>query len=945
LLAAASSAAGLAAWGAVNSTAPGRLAPGLARWGAFAILASPWCWIAAGCALWAAGLLARWLMPPTAAAWGAFAAGPVRSAAEPLLLADVGFLGLAPCFLAGIALAFPTAPATLPRARLVIDAVVLPAALGLLAYLALGHDTGAPPNGDLHLLLVVAYPVAYCAVALGAILGYRRLDSGSLHSPSGGGGAAPPFGLAPAASRGYLLWATALFVPGALLLAWETLTPGGMLELTAYAAFLAGFALIGLEAFETMIAMHAGAWPGTASARASGRGRRPFLASALRPAWWPNWNLPLAGTTAAAAVLVIATLELLLVRDVRPAIYLGSVGLLALVVSRQFITLVDNARLIGRLRVAGELEARLREVGLAVSRSLEQPEVLDLVCQAGQRVFQADTVILWRVDARQHVLEAVAAVGNPARDFVRDHRTLDLGSDQALATRVFNSARTERVAPALPGQRSDGFLTTATRSQALLAVPLVSNRRPLGVLVFGSENAEAFVPDDVIKAELLAAQAVGAMENARLYGELARRAHEAESLYQLSEATQQARTVGDVACALLEVLRHRLGFVHAAVYLTEGVARPLVPVAVAEYDGPILAVEGSRGARTPGLSTHLTDPILRQVASTGEPARLDGAPRGDHQFLHDGMQVRLTVPIKLGDQLLGVVDRETGQPQAYTGVGGRTVLSLAAATALRIRNLYLAEEAREIETYRELDRLKSELLQTVSHELRTPLGAIKGFTTTLMEHDRRLSREEKREFLEIIDQESDRLRGLIEDLLDMTKIEAGVLLLDRQAVSVAKLVADAVKAVASHSPEHRFQASVPTDLYVEVDPRRVRQVLHNLLENAVKYSPDGGTVHVQAARGPSRGAGAADVVVIGVHDEGIGIARHDLPKVFDRFHRVDNEVGRKVGGSGLGLAICRGIVEAHAGRIWAESEPSAGSTFSFTLPLAAGGQPLTFSDE
>ncbi|HLH25382.1 MAG TPA: ATP-binding protein [Chloroflexota bacterium] len=973
LLAAAGTAAALAAWSAVNSTAPGRLSPGLARWGALAILASPWCWLAAGCALWAAGMLARWLLPASGHSWGAFAAGPVRSPVDPLLLADVGFLGLAPCFLAGIALAFPTTPSTLPRARLVIDAVVLPAALGLLAYLALGHDSSAPSNGDLHLLLVVAYPVAYCAVALGAVLGYRRVDAAAVRQAPSAAGTALPWGLPPAAaaSRGYLVWATAAFVPGALLLAWDTLAPGGLLELGAYAAFLTSFALIGLEAFETMVVgAPPAARPSGAAARPAGRGRRPPAGRELLPTWWPSWNLPLAGTTAAAGVLVIATLELLVVHDVRPAIYLGSVGLLALVVSRQFITLVDNARLIGRLRVAGELEARLREVGLAVSRSLEQPEVLELVCQAGQRVFQADTVILWRADARQHTLEAVAAVGNPARDFAREGRRLDLENDQALAVRVFNTARTERVAPALPGQRSDGFLTTATRSQALLAVPLVSNRRPLGVLVFGSENPDAFVPDDVIKAELLAAQAVGAMENARLYGELARRAHEAESLYQLSEATQQARTAGDVACALLEVLRHRLGFVHAAVYRTDGIARPLVPVAVAEDEGPILSVEGRRGGRTPGLSTHLTDPTLRQVATTGEPARLDGVARGEHHFLHDGMQVRLTVPLKLGDQVLGVVDLETSHPQAYTGVGGRTVLSLAAATALRIRNLYLAEEAREIETYRELDRLKSELLQTVSHELRTPLGAIKGFTTTLMEHDRRLSREEKREFLEIIDQESDRLRGLIEDLLDMTKIEAGVLLLDRQAVSLAKLVADAVKAVASHSPEHRFQASVPSDLYVEVDPRRVRQVLHNLLENAVKYSPDGGTIHVQAVRGAgtggqgagTRGQGpgkdeafrpatpdgrplSAEWVVISVHDQGIGIARQDLPKVFERFHRVDNEVGRKVGGSGLGLAICRGIVEAHAGRIWAESEPGAGSTFSFTLPLAASGQPLNLSDD
>ncbi|HEY7064821.1 MAG TPA: ATP-binding protein [Chloroflexota bacterium] len=955
LLGTAGSAAGLAAWGAVNSTAPGRVPPNLARWGGLAIMASPWCWIAAGCALWATGMLLRWALPLMGHGWGPFAAGPLRSGAEPLLLADVGFLGLAPCFLAGIALAFPPGPATLPRVRLVIDAIVLPAALGLLAYLALGRDSGAPPNGDLHLLLVVAYPVAYCAVALGAILGYRRVDANALRSYSTIAAAVmPPFGLPPpsAPSRGYLVAATLAFLPGATLLAWDSLAHQGLLELVGYGAFLAGFVLVGLEAVETMIAAPDTARSAAADGRGPGRGRRAVLSRAApTPPWLPSWNLPLWGTAAAAAVLVLASLELLVVRDVRPAIYLGSVGLLALVVSRQFITLVDNARLIARLRVAGELEARLREVGLAVSRSLEQSEVLDLVCQAGQRVFQADTVILWRAEPRHHFLQAVAAVGDPARNFVREERRLDLGNEQALAARVFNSARTERVTHAIPVHRSDGFLTQATRSQALLAVPLVSNRRPQGVLVFGSENPDAFAPDDVIKAELLAAQAVGAMENARLYGELARRAHEAESLYQLSEATQQARSAADVACALLEVLRHRLGFVHAAVYLADGVARPLVPVAVAENEGPILAVEGRRGSRTPGLSTHLTDPVLRQVATTGEPARLDGPPRGDHQFLHDGMQVRLTVPLKLGDQVLGVVDLETSQPQAYTGVGGRTVLSLGASTALRIRNLALAEEAREIETYRELDRLKSELLQTVSHELRTPLGAIKGFTTTLMEHDRRLSREEKREFLEIIDQESDRLRGLIEDLLDMTKIEAGVLLLDRQAVSAAKLCGEAVKTVASHSPEHRFQASLPPDLYVEVDPRRVRQVLHNLLENAVKYSPDGGTVHVQAVRSGERGqpggrgADGGEWVAIGVRDQGIGIARQDLAKVFDRFHRVDNEVGRRVGGSGLGLSICRGIVEAHGGRIWAESEPGAGSTFVFTLPMAPSAQQISLDDE
>jgi signal transduction histidine kinase len=896
-----------------------------------------WRCFAAGCALWSVGAMAR-ALPMESWRLGPLLGGSVRSAADPLLLADLGFLGLVPFFLGAVALALPAGTTTLPRARLLIDAVVLPASLALLAYLVLGRGGAAQTPTDHHILLALVYPAAYLGVAFGAILSARRID--------GEGSAARQPLLV-----GRLEWAALVFVPGAALLGWISLEAQPVARLLADVCFVVGFALVALEALERLglVAPAAAAVaprPGRASA-AWGRAAEPPLpwrassASEIlarsEPAWGAArldlaarlpalfgsaWNLSLAGG-AAAAVLVIATLELVVVHDVRPAIYLGSVGLLALVVARQFITLVDNGRLIDRLRVAAELEARLREVGLAVSRSLEQAEVLALICQAGQRVFQVDTVIVWRVDARQQMLEAVAAVGEPARNFVG--RKLEVSSDLPLAIRAFRTGKAERMSHVQPAVRTDGFLTAATGSQSLLAVPLVQGQRRLGVLVFGSSHPEKFARDDLIKAELLAAQAVVAMENAKLYGELARRLGEVEALYELSQATQRARTAHDIACALLEILRHRLDFVHAAVYLSEGVGRALVPIAVAEDAGPILPVDNGAWR---GLSAQLVDPTLRRVAATGETFRLDGADDGDHQFLHAGMQTRLTVPLNLGDRVLGVVDLETSRAQAYAGPGGRTIVSLGHSAALAIENRRLSEETRQIETYRELDRLKSELLQTVSHELRTPLGSIKGFTTTLIEHDRRLSREEKLEFLEIIDQESDRLRGLIEDLLDMSKIEAGVLQLDHQALPVAKLVLEAIKPVAGHSPEHNFEAAVPADLFAQADPKRIRQVLHNLLENAVKYSPDGGMIRVQARR--------EDVaIVVSVLDQGIGIPRHDLPRVFDRFHRVDSEVGRRVGGSGLGLAICRGIVEAHGGRIWAESEPGTGSVFSFTLSAAA----------
>src|SRR5262249_43854356 len=181
------------------------------------LLDSLWGWVAAGCAVWAVGALARAAQPSA-----------VRSGSDPLLLADLGFLGLTPLFLAGIALAFPSGPTTLPRVRLIIDAVVLPAALGLLAYLLIGREGGAQPAADLHVLLAVAYPVASLSLALGAILGYRRVEAAGAGRAALGAGRAgggrrmgPPGGSA--LPSGYLVWATLAFVPGAGLLAWATL--------------------------------------------------------------------------------------------------------------------------------------------------------------------------------------------------------------------------------------------------------------------------------------------------------------------------------------------------------------------------------------------------------------------------------------------------------------------------------------------------------------------------------------------------------------------------------------------------------------------------------------------------------------------------------------------------------------------------------------------------
>ena len=235
---------------------------------------------------------------------------------------------------------------------------------------------------------------------------------------------------------------------------------------------------------------------------------------------------------------------------------------------------------------------------------------------------------------------------------------------------------------------------------------------------------------------------------------------------------------------------------------------------------------------------------------------------------------------------------------------------------------------RDITREKELDEMKSQLLSTVSHELRTPLASIKGFATTLLRDDVEWDEASRREFLAIIDEESDRLTELISNLLDMARIEAGTLRVEAEPTDLRPIIQGTVAEFRMMTRAHEIEVNLPPVLpAIMADPRRARQILRNLVENAIKYSPDGGPVLVSARV-------RADDVQTSVADQGIGIEEQLLEHIFDRFYQVDNASTRKVGGSGLGLSICKAIVEAHDGSIWVESRPGAGSTVHFTLPLA-----------
>ncbi|GAC1311746.1 MAG: ATP-binding protein [Vulcanimicrobiaceae bacterium] len=439
------------------------------------------------------------------------------------------------------------------------------------------------------------------------------------------------------------------------------------------------------------------------------------------------------------------------------------------------------------------------------------------------------------------------------------------------------------------------------RSIALF--PLVTPRGIIGFVAAARPTTSHWSFGDLRRAFALMSQASTAIENALLFESLRRQFRHMKALNAISQLLGEVLDPSEHLPALVESIVRVMDCATGSLWISRGENRRFIR-AFTDHDG----AEGSPTA------------LARHVHRAGH---LEVA----HAVEYDS----IAVPLLDEAGTFGVFELEGRKKRTFEADDIETVTAIVQQLAMSLKNSELQRAARELDVLRRTDRLKSEFLATVSHDLRSPLTAIRASVDGLLDQPLRIRPHASDGFLHTISNQVNRLTRLVDQLLDVSQIEAGGLRLDREWNELHALLAYAVDDIAALHGRNRIAYAAPLDApLLFVDHDRFIQVLYNLLDNACKHASPG-PISIEA-----RWTGTA--MTIGVADRGPGIAASDIDHIFKRFHRGEEARGH-ARGSGLGLAICRGIVEAHGGTIRAESRVGGGAIFSFDIPLVPALEP------
>ncbi|MBN1286745.1 MAG: GAF domain-containing protein [Anaerolineae bacterium] len=461
---------------------------------------------------------------------------------------------------------------------------------------------------------------------------------------------------------------------------------------------------------------------------------------------------------------------------------------------------------------------------------------------------------------------------------------------------------------------------------AVAAIPVKHTDKVLGVFELLYETPHYFRADELRLLRLMADYMAIAVETARQYRETRRRFHEVSALYEVSKQTTYSLDFEQVLDSVVRTL-HQLFDCRA------------VSVALLEEDTDEIVIHTAVGIDErwrEEARLKVGEGISGKVVQTGQPIYVaDARADPDFIFFDPNLRSLMVAPLRYGEEVIGTLALDSFEPDAFTPQHQRLLEIVASQVAVGLANarLYAALEDRAAKLeaanaeLEELDEIRNELIANVSHDMRSPLTFLKGYIGLFLDRALGPVTEAQADALGVILEKTDAVGRLIDDIMNMERITPDSLQKDVYDLNelAARAVADANFALGSR--QLTIRSALPGYANpVYADRVRINQVLTNLISNAVKYTPDGGSITVSL----SRAHPDAEVVALTVQDTGIGIAPEAQKRVFERFYRGDKTVKDS---TGLGLSIAKRIVEAHGGKIWLESRLGAGSAFTFTLPI------------
>jgi two-component system, NtrC family, sensor kinase len=616
-------------------------------------------------------------------------------------------------------------------------------------------------------------------------------------------------------------------------------------------------------------------------------------------------------------------------------------------------TFADQAVIaIETVRLFTELQASNRELTTALDKQSATSDILRVISQSqtdAQPVFE--TIVrnavrlcgaiqggVYRFDGE--LVHAVAHEGftpQQLEDWRRNFpRPVSAPGTINLAIRTRTVVRIDDI-EADPSIMSTGTVANlrSRGSRSTLAVPMIRQGDVIGAIALAHRDVAAFSNAHVELLKTFADQAVIAIENVRLFRELEARNHDlAEALDQQTATAEILRVISSSPTDLQPVL--------------DAIARNATRVCGA-YDATVLLREGDRLRRVahhgPILSPIGEARVLNRDSVAGrailqrEPVHIHdvlATPLTDLPYTREaaqqiGFRTILAVPLLREGEATGSLTIRWQDVQPFSSKQVALLQSFAAQAVIAIENVRLFKELEAANRGLEAaSRHKSEFLANMSHELRTPLNAVIGFSEVLLQRMFGELNAKQDEYLKDIYASGQHLLSLINDILDLSKIEAGRMELAPAPFHLPTALENAVTLVKERAGRHGIALQLDLDPQLGElvgDERKIKQVLLNLLSNAVKFTPEGGRISLKAALTDGS-------VEIAVTDTGIGIAPEDQAAIFEEFRQVGSDETRKQEGTGLGLTLAKKFVELHGGRIWVESEPGRGSRFTFTLPVS-----------